>query len=388
MKRKNKAALKKITIVLRHYPPSKNINGILADQMARHLIRESNVEIKVFCMDISEEGNLSTVNPTGNVTRIKQKFSNNNKFGKLFNMLLDGYILIKRSKKHPSDLIICTSSPPLIPLWASMLLKKKKWAFWSLDLFPEGFVSAGTIKESSWIYRFLLKKTYKTPPDLLIALGDEQAKYIQKQYKAPVPVMILPAGVTLEKEQKIADGSKPDWYDPGKIILGYFGNVGQAHNPEFIQEMIRVSGIYSFRFILSVYGIRAEELKAFAKNFEHVIIVDNGIAQEHLKYIDVHLVTLRTSWTHAAVPSKAVTAISTGRPIVFCGSEASDNWQMFKSAAWFIPENENMKSEIECLLAGINREQIESKAALTKDIVIGLKQQVLDTYTQIGKYDQ
>jgi hypothetical protein len=42
--------LKKITIVLRHYPPSKNINGILADQMAQYLMRDSNVEIKVFCM--------------------------------------------------------------------------------------------------------------------------------------------------------------------------------------------------------------------------------------------------------------------------------------------------------------------------------------------------
>ncbi|MNY13663.1 hypothetical protein D3C86_1468100 [compost metagenome] len=115
------------------------------------------------------------------------------------------------------------------------------------------------------------------------------------------------------------------------------------------------------------------------------MIVENGIAQEHLKYIDVHLVTLRTSWTHAAVPSKAVTAISTGRPIVFCGSEKSDNWQMFKDAAWFIPENKNMKNEIARLLNGINREQIESKAALTKDIVTGLKQQVLNTYTQLGK---
>lgn len=380
--------MKKITIVLRHYPPSKNINGILADQMAQYLIRDSNVEIKVFCMDITEKGNLSSVNPTGNVTRIKQKFSNNNKFGKLFNMLCDGYILIKRSKKYPSDLIICTSSPPLLPMWASMLLKKKKWAFWSLDLFPEGFVSADTIKESSWIYRFLLRKTYKNPPDLLIALGEEQAKYIQKHYRNPVQVMILPAGVTLEEEQGNRDEGKPVWYNPAKITLGYFGNAGQAHNPDFIKEMIRISGEHTFQFILSVYGINAEEIKNFARNFEHVVIVEDGIAQEHLKCIDIHLVTLRRSWTHAAVPSKAVTAISTGRPIVFCGSEDSDNWHMFKSAAWFIPEGKNMKSEVERLLLGIDREQIESKAALTKDIVIRLKQQVLNTYTQIGKYDQ
>jgi hypothetical protein len=379
----------KITIVLRHYPPSKNINGVLANQMAQYLIKDSNAEITIFCMDISEKGNLSTIDPTGNVIRIKQRFSNSNKFGKLFNMLCDGYMLIKKSKKHPSDLVICTSSPPLLPLWASMLLHgKKKWAFWSLDLFPEGFVSADTIKERNWIYRFLLRKTYKNPPDLLIALGNEQAKHIQKHFKEPVPVMILPAGVTLEENLEITNESKPDWYDPSKITLGYFGNAGQAHNPEFIKEMIRVSGVHAFQFILSVYGINAEEIKTFARNFEHVVIVEDGIAQEHLKYIDVHLVTLRTSWTHAAVPSKAVTAISTGRPIVFCGSEESDNWQMFKDAAWFIPENETMKSEIAHLLAGIDKDQIESRAALTKDIVIRLKKQVLETYTQLGKYGQ
>ena len=378
--------MKKITIVLRHYPPSKNINGILADQMAQYLIRDSNVEIKVFCMDISEKGNLSTVNPTGNVTRIKQKFSNNNKFGKLFNMLYDGYILIKRSKKYPSDLIICTSSPPLLPMWASMLLKKKKWAFWSLDLFPEGFVSADTIKASNWIYRFLLRKTYKNAPDLLISLGNEQARYILEQYNKPVPVIVLPAGVSLEDNQTVSDENKPDWYNSEKITLGYFGNAGQAHNPDFIREMIRVSGIHGFQFILSVYGIQAEEIKAFARDFEHVVIVENGIAQEHLKYIDVHLVTLRTSWTHAAVPSKAVTAISTGRPILFCGSEQSDNWQMFKEAAWFIPENESMNTEIAHLLGELDREKIGEKAGRTKSIIASLKQQVLDAYSEIPKH--
>lgn len=378
--------MKKITIVLRHYPPSKNINGILADQMAQYLIRDSNVEIKVFCMDISEKGNLSTINPTGNVTRIRQKFSNNNKFGKLFNMLYDGYILIKKSKKYPSDLIICTSSPPLLPMWASMLLKKKKWAFWSLDLFPEGFVSADTIKASNLIYRFLWKKTYKNAPDLLISLGNEQARYILAQYNQPVPVIVLPAGVSLEDNQPVSDESKPDWYNPGKITLGYFGNAGQAHNPEFIREMIRVSGVHGFQFILSVYGIRAEEIKAFARNFEHVVIIENGIAQEHLKYIDVHLVTLRTSWTHAAVPSKAVTAISTGRPIVFCGSEQSDNWQMFKEAAWFIPENGSMNTKIARFLEELDREKIAVKATQTENIIRSLKQQVLDAYSEIPKH--
>lgn len=382
--------MKKISIVSRHYPPNKNINGVLANQMAEYLIKDSDVEVTIFCMDADADGNTSSIEVFGKVVRLKQRFSPNNKMGKLLNMFYDGYILIKKSKKYPSDLVICTSSPPLLPFWASsMLKKKKKWAFWSLDLFPEGFVSANTVKESNLGYRFLKKRTYRHAPDLLIALGEEQAKHIQQNYHQQIPTIILPAGVTLDEatNNSIQD-DKPTWYSPELITLGYFGNVGQAHNPEFIKGMISSSAQEGFQFVLSVYGINAQEIKEYARNFKHVVLVENGLAQHHLQYIDVHLVSLRTSWTHAAVPSKAVTAISTGRPILFCGSEHSDNWQMFKEAAWFIPETEEMKREIEHFISNISKEEIASKAALTKNIIVTLKQQVLDAYLQIGKYDR
>jgi hypothetical protein len=360
--------------------------------MAEYLIRDSNAEVTIFCMDAEADGggNTSSVEVFGNVVRLKQRFNPNRKIGKLLNMLYDGYILIKKSKKHPSDLVICTSSPPLLPFWASRLLAdKKKWAFWSLDLFPEGFVSANTIKETSWIFRYLKKKTYQNAPDLLIALGNEQAKHIQQNYSNPVPTIILPAGVSLEDSNEVSSGNdKPIWYNPELITLGYFGNVGQAHNPEFIKEVISASAQKGFQFVLSVYGINAQEVKEYAQNFAHVVLVENGLAQHHLQYIDVHLVSLRTSWTHAAVPSKAVTAISTGRPILFCGSEESDNWQMFKETAWFIPETEQMKQEIKRFISGIDKEEIELKGSFTKNMIVTLKQHVLAAYLQIGKHDQ
>lgn len=380
--------MKRISIVSRHYPPNKNINGVLANQMAEYLIKDSNVEVTIFCMDADADGNTSSIEVFGKVVRLKQRFSPDNKIGKLLNMFYDGYILIKKSRKFPSDLIICTSSPPLLPFWASTMLKKKrKWAFWSLDLFPEGFVSANTVKESNLGYRFLKKRTYRHAPDLLISLGEEQARHIQQNYQQPIPTIILPAGVTLEENKSEVEAEdKPTWYNRDLITLGYFGNVGQAHNPEFIKGMISASANEGFQFILSVYGINAQEIKEYARNFKHAVIVENGLAQHHLQYIDVHLVSLRTSWTHAAVPSKAVTAISTGRPILFCGSEHSDNWQMFKDAAWFIPETETMILEIEHFISTISKEEIAVKAARTKNIIVTLKQQVLDAYLQIGKY--
>lgn len=59
---------------------------------------------------------------------------------------------------------------------------------------------------------------------------------------------------------------------------------------------------------------------------------------------------------------------------------------MFKDAAWFIPENQSMDSEIARFLAEIDPDKIAEKAAQTKHIIVTLKQQVLDAYLQIAKY--
>jgi hypothetical protein len=379
--------LKRITIVSRHYPPNKNINGVLANEMAKYLIEDSTIEVNICCIDNVVEGNTQIEKTYGNITRVNQKFKGKSKVGKLLNLILDGYLLIKKSKKIDSDLIICTTSPPLLPFWASLMLKKRKWALWSLDLFPEGFVAAGTLKESNLIYRYLKKKTYKNLPCGLIALGEKQADHILKEYKQDIKTIILPAGVNLNDTKSENNSINPDWYNSEKIILGYLGNVGQAHNPDFIKKVIEITANFEITFVLSVYGIHGDEMKLFAKSFQHVVIIENGLPQEFMKLIDVHLISLRREWTHIAVPSKAVTAISEGRPIVFCGSEESDNWQMFKDAGWLIPENEGMEKNIDLFIKGLNRDVINQKAKNTSLIISDLRSKVLDAYKKIGELD-
>lgn len=381
--------MKKITIVSRHYPPNKNVNGILANEMARYLIQHYGAEVTIVCIDRDADGNQSPVEPFGRVVRVKPLSGKQNGFAKLFNLIYDGYSLIRRAQKHPSDLIICTTSPPLLPFWAATLFgKRTAWALWSLDLFPEGFVAAGTWKENSWLYKTLLRRTYKKAPDLLISLGEEQARHIREKYRAEIPTIILPAGVALETTEATKAIEQPAWYQSDKLVLGYFGNVGQAHNPEFIKQAIVGSSEKNMLFVLAVYGIHADEVKAYAAKFQHTVIIENGLPKEHLPFIDIHLVSLRTNWTHIAVPSKAVTAISSGRPILFCGSEHSDNWQMFREAGWLIDEQQDLQTQIEQFIASIDPAGVQEKAAHTQEILTQLKQQVLDAYKAIAVYDR
>lgn len=376
--------MKKISIITRSYPPNKGINGLLANELSGYLINNG-IEVDIICIEGVSDGNKEEEKPNGNIHSIPPLNDKSTKFKKTLSLLFEGYKLIKKAKSLDSDLIIVTTSPPLLPFWSSLMLKKRKWALWAFDLFPEGLAISNLMNEKGVLYKILYKYTYKTPPNILLALGENQAKYIKEKYNKEIETLILPAGVLLNPDE-VKKGTKPDWKDDSEITLGYFGNIGIAHNPSYLKAIIDfVENNDNYNFILSLYGVYSEEIKHYAKDKKSILIQEGGIAEEHLKHIDIHVVSLKSSWTHIAVPSKAVTAISCGRPILFCGKEESDNWQMFKESAWLIKENEDIQAQIQFLLNELSPKKIEEKAKKTPSIYEDLKKQVIETYESLIK---
>src|SRR5690606_2758425 len=139
-------------------------------------------------------------------------------------------------------------------------------------------------------------------------LGPQQANHLQVQYKKIIPFLTLPCGVFFYQNKS---EEKPAWWEPGKIFLGYCGNVADPHNPEFIKAVIDSIDAEKHRLVLALYGNRAAEVKSYAEGKPGIIITDN-VPRSQLHFIGVHLVTLRKEWTHIAVPSKAVSAVMLG----------------------------------------------------------------------------
>lgn len=136
--------------------------------------------------------------------------------------------------------------------------------------------------------------------------------------------------------------------------------------------------------ILALYGSKAAAVKAYAQGKAGVALVDH-VPRNQLHFIDVHLVSLSAKWTHIAVPSKAVSAISMGSPILFCGSPDSDNWYMFREAGWLIDEQAGLRAQIQDFMAGLDRAAIEAKKSKTADMYEGLKRQVLEGYQAVAE---
>ena len=213
-----------------------------------------------------------------------------------------------------------------------------------------------------------------------IALGPKQHEHMEEEYGSTLPAAILPCGVFFYQDKS---AEEPEWLDKQYTYFGYCGNIGDAHNGDFLKAVINNIDPEKHRIVLALYGNQAPVLKEFAKGKPGVILVDS-VPRNQLHFIDIHLVTLKSSWTHVAVPSKAVSAVSMGAAILFCGSKESDNWHMFKNNGWFIDESKDFDKQIKELFPQLTSSEIASKRSTTEERYDYLKQCVLDSYQMVA----
>lgn len=367
-----------LTIINRHYPPNPGITGESAWDMAKYLIEKYQAEVHIVHIDRTYDGGGQIRQPIGILHAVKTIYEGKNGLLKLVSGTLDGLFLVLKAKRIKKGKVIVMTSPPLLPFWARWFLKD--WVLWSMDLFPEGFAAAGTVKSSNFVYRWILKQTYRITPQHLIALGPNQAAFIKHSYKHEIPTTILPCGVLFHQEN---DPKTPAWKKAdGKIYFGYCGNLGQAHSDEFLLRFIDNLDTSKHHLILAVYGEKAEKVLAHAQNREGITILKT-VPRSQLHFIDIHLVSLLQEWTHIAVPSKAVSSICAEASMLFCGNKEADTWALLHKAAWLIEENEQIDRQIKSFLTGITTQEMQHKRNNAKQLIEDLQTMVVDAYEDV-----
>ncbi len=376
---------KRITIVNRHYPPNINITGENAWDLANYLIEKHKIEVSIVHIDRKYEGGGNKRESVGIIYPLKTIYEGKNKFLRYISGMMDGYNLIKKAAKLNNGPIIVMTSPPLLPMWASKILgkRKKEWILWSMDLFPEGFAASNEISPTNFLYKYALRQTYKYAPEKIIALGPQQKKVLEQKYKKEIENVILPCGVFLD-QNKIEN--TPSWkIHTNKIYLGYCGNCGIPHSVDFIKEVIDAINPDTQQLVLAVYGTKAEQVITYAKGKPGITILTN-VPRNELHHIDVHLVTLVNSWTHVAVPSKAVSSVCSGATILFCGNKESDNWCLLKDAGWLVEDDLNLKQNVQKALASLNWVEIKIKKNNASRISAELNSLILQSYATIATW--
>jgi hypothetical protein len=257
-----------------------------------------------------------------------------------------------------------------------LLGRRRPWALWSMDLYPDAFAAAGLATPRNPLYRLLHRRVYRRRPDLLIALGPLQARFLQQQYgPPPIPTAITPCGVYRHQ----ADPETPPWRarQRSKILLGYCGNLGEAHSVEFLRAVVQSMDRERFHLILSVYGSKANQLLQAIDPDDPGITRLDSVPREQFHHIDVHLVSLLTPWVHVCVPSKAISAVCSGSALLFYGSADCDNWELLRDAGWRVPESTRgaqVEADVAAALADIQARTLAEKKRMAQTVTARLQE--------------
>lgn len=355
----------KIVIVNRNYPPRSGITGESACKLARYLEATGKVKVTVVSSYSNYAGGGAELDPIGDVRLIRSWYNGKNKILRLFATFLESYFLIRTARSTKPDRVIVMTDPPFLQFWAPLLLKGKcPWTLWSMDIFPDAFVSSNLVKPNNWVYRFLRYLTYRSVPDSLISLGPLQAKYLKSAYRKPIEsVAIIPCGVNANLNQL---SSEPLWKkdNAGKMLLGYCGNLGEAHSVEFLKQVINHFDPERFHLVLSVYGVKSQEILKYAQTKKAGISIVPRVERDEMCFIDIHLVSLLKNWSHVCVPSKAVSAICSGSPILFYGNPDCDTWKMLGLGGWLIQQTDSdhdISKAVQYYLDSFDQKSLKSK---------------------------
>lgn len=343
--------MKTIAVVNQYYPPDKASTGWIAKELVDELrTRLPDWNIQVIATDATYKGGIQLEEGINDpsVLRIKSYTRFDNKMYRLLGSLYEGRQLAKKATEK-ADIVISMTNPPLVNFWMGRYAKnrKRKWVEWTLDLFPEAFSSAGLISKKSPIYRYFLRQYALNTPDYNLFLGPLQRNFVYTSHHFKNPHSILTCGI-----KRFERGPIPNWRKQysDKIVIGYVGNMGEAHSAESVAKMVRAADPERFCFLFSLYGAKADQLKSLVKHHPHIEWTE-GIPDMDLPWLDAQIVSLLPEWTNICVPSKGVSAICAGNPIIYIGLEDSDIYQFFKNASWLIREDRlNLDSDIKLVL--------------------------------------
>lgn len=378
---------KKVLIVTKYFVPHSNVDtNAVYDLITAMQKADQDLEIVVVTSASNYKTDIKLRDFDDNVlnritihqVRSKQA-SADSKIRKLLFGLIEGFRLIRSAQKMNIDHIITLSNPPLIVAWAVNMLKKSKLIYWSFDIYPDAFVADGLIVKSNPLYRLLEKWTYTHSPSAIMALGDQQFKYLSGKFNdTSIRNFILPCGIHSEPKTS----NVPEWYKSDQINIAYVGNIGKAHSAEFLKNFLKTVENYTHvNFFMTIYGFHADDIRKYVeeKMIKNVKFV-KSVSQSEMAYIDIHLISLNESWTHISVPSKAVTAICSGSALWFNGSVESDTWQMFKDSSFY--STSDPESIVETL-ESIDEESVEEKRKYSSEKALSLVKQETETINQL-----
>jgi len=260
-------------------------------------------------------------------------FDKNRLVSRLLRMLLltlaMGWKAIR--KVRSGEQVVLVTNPAFLLLLFGFIRKFKRFKYTLIvhDVFPENMVPAGLAKETSFLYKLLLKgyNAAYNAADHLVVLGEDMKELISRKVEQNKKISIIPNWADLDEIEPIANFDKNAYLGcdvKDKIVIGFAGNIGRAQGmEEFIKSYIKAANPH---LVLSIIGNGA--MKAWLEQYvkekgsTSIYFLGNKPRGEQIQFLnacDIGLVSLRKGMYGLGVPSKTYNIMAAGKPVLFVG---------------------------------------------------------------------
>ena len=228
------------------------------------------------------------------------------------------------------DVLIIGTDPVLsvvVAIFWRVMRPRIRIAHWCFDLYPEIAFAAGLSRKGSLFagaVQHLIRLAYQCC-DLIVDIGMCMRKLLAgyrvlARFETIAPWALVetngPAAIDVEERAKL--------FGETRLGLLYSGTFGRAHSWSGIPQLASALGPLG-KVVFSVQGNCADELREAMAGAPITFAPFASSERLHarLSAADVHIVTLRESWTGTVVPSKFFGALAMGRPVLFIGGRDS-----------------------------------------------------------------
>jgi glycosyltransferase involved in cell wall biosynthesis len=258
------------------------------------------------------------------------------------------------------DVALIGSDPAFAPLLG--LPMRARWpraslVHWCFDLYPEVIVAesgSSGVRGLAVAARAMMGAAYRKY-DAIVDLGPGMRTCLSRYTGGATLRSTIPPWALVEPP---FDSAAPDpslrarMFGSAKLGLLYSGTLGRAHDFEpflaLARELRGMGGAVCF----ACRGHRVGELRSALSTQDANVTVlefrDESDLAAQLQTADVHLMSLKPTWSGFVVPSKFFGSLAVGRPVVYAGAEASDlaRWIRELGVGWVIGDVASVASEL------------------------------------------
>lgn len=285
---------------------------------------------------------------TGNIQKV-------NKIEKGISTLMLEKQLIKAIDKHLGDIkfdLIVYSTPPITFSKAVNHVKNRDGASTYLmlkDIFPQNAVDMKMFKENGLLYKFFRKKEidlYNTS-DYIGCMSQGNVHFVlnHNNFITKDKVEILPNTITPINQDILDDNDKKEIRSKyniptDKTVLVYGGNLGKPQGIDFLIECIKHNEKRSNTFFLIIgSGTEYTKVENYIKenNIKNTGLYSYMPKEDYdnvVKACDIGLVFLDKRFTIPNIPSRILTYMEFGMPIIAATDKNTDLGNIIQSGGF------------------------------------------------------